>query len=182
MVKPRRFRRYGILPVISVLAVAIGVAAVLMYFRGGGGTEFCPGNGPAVAIVYADGQEKLADALKKYLEVQLAGHINGARYCTVEASKLGVEFRVYPVILVRAQNTSSQLASILLNTTVKGGWRPVRLDYTAAFAAQLAVQRGGKGPVYRDTATLLVVDGSTPFTKVNVSALKQLIENERYHT
>ncbi|ABM80039.1 DsbA family protein [Hyperthermus butylicus] len=184
MVKPRRSRRHSILLVAGVLAVVVGVVAMFMtYFRGGGGSaEFCLGDGPAVAVVYVDGQEKLAEELKRYLELQLAGHISGARYCTIEASKFGDEFRVYPVILVKAQNISSQLASILLNTTVKDGWRPVRLDYTAAFAAQIAVQLGVKGPVYRNTATLLVVDGSTPFTKVNVSALKQLImENERYH-
>ena len=168
-------------------AAAAAVAAVLAMGLGGGspqagsaagggasGWDAC-GQGPAVAVVYAPGQEELAAAIKSLLERQLAGAVpNGTRYCTVDASRVGLlDARVLPLILVRGEARDPRLEEILLNTTLGPGFRPVAYDVAAMFALQVSMARGAPGPRYGVSASLYIVQGHYNVTSVDTAAVER---------
>jgi len=164
-----------------VLALAVVAAVATGYFlytnssegraletSSAGGAREC-GQGPAVMVVYQKGQEDLAMIIEEMLKQQLFGHVpQKTKFCSASVDETGLQgLRVYPAILVRAENVSTVLARVLLNETVGDGWKPMRYDYTAAFDTQLAMQFHLPMPVYKYSAKLIVVEGSTPYTSVN---------------
>ncbi|BES81791.1 DsbA family protein [Pyrodictium abyssi] len=168
--------------VVALAAVAALVAGYVLYSKTGGktlgaGAVTAPaecGSGPAVLVVYKKGQEDLAMLVEELLKRQLVDHLpQGTRFCRATAGDTGLTgLRVYPAILVRAENVSAMLSSALLNETVGGEWRPMRYDYTAAFETQIALQFGLPLPVYQYRARLLVVEGSTPLATIDQAALE----------
>ena len=167
---------------VALAAVAALVAGYVFYNKTGGktlgaGAVTAPaecGSGPAVLVVYKKGQEDLATIVKELLKTQLAGHLpQGTKFCQAVAEDIGLAgLRVYPAILVRAENVSEMLSRVLLNETVSDEWHPMRYDYAAAFETQIALQFGLPLPVYQYRARLLVVEGSTPFATVDKAALE----------
>ncbi len=168
----------------AIVVAAVAVAAFFLAGRGGGeaaggaaaagggGLEAC-GEGPAVLIVYAAGQEQLAQTMGKLLERQFQQALPNASFCYVEARRLGLEgMRVLPEILVRGNVSDPGLRRVLLNETVLEGFHPVAYDVAAMFAAQVGMQFGLGGPRYSVEARLVVVQGHTPVTRVNVSRIE----------
>lgn len=167
---------------LAVGAVVVVAAALALYFThrgGGGGLASCEGD---VAVVYLKGsQDKLAELMARQLSQQLSRHNVPGKVCLVASDSLGSNLRLpaYPALLVRGR-ALSLFSGILLNESIQG-WRLVRFDYVEPFAAQLSlVYRVGQLPVYTRTATLLVVNGNTPFTRVNLTALEELLREPRY--
>ena len=130
------------------------------------------GEGPAVAIVYARGQEKLAAQLARLLEQQLGQDLPGAKYCTVPAEKVGVELRVLPSILVRGRNMSRRLSQILDNATSVEGFHPVKYDVAATFALRIAYAFNLPRPRYNAKAELVVVQGHLPEARLDIDRLR----------
>ena len=132
---------------------------------------------PAVAVVYAEGQERLAEKMAELLAQQVKGDLPaGARFCVVPAGAApGLrDARVLPLIVVDASNVSGRLAKTLLNTSIVDGWRPVRYDVDAVFAVQVAYHyRLKERPRYRYNASLVVVQGHLPLTRADVEAIKR---------
>jgi hypothetical protein len=132
-------------------------------------------SGDAVAVVYAEGQEALAEKIAELLRQQLNGHVPGdTRFCTVPASASGLEgARVLPLILVRAGNVSSRLGQLLLNKTIVDGFRPVRYDVDAVFAARVALQFNLPLPRYSVTAEALLVEPKAGVAYLDPTALEK---------
>ncbi len=132
---------------------------------------------PAVAVVYAEGQEQLAEKMAELLSQQVKGDVPpGTRFCVVPvAGAPGLrEARVLPLILVKASNVSGRLAKTLLNTSIVDGWRPVRYDVDAVFAVQVAYHyRLKERPLYHYKAELVVVQGHIPVTRADVKAIER---------
>jgi hypothetical protein len=167
---------YAILAVIAVAVVAAVVYAVHV-MHGLGSHESLSSCRDDVAIVYLSGQDRLAQLMAQHLTRQLAGRLEGG-ICLVKGGVKGLP--AYPAILVRGK-AEDVFGRILLNRSLEGGWKLVRFDYVEPFAAQIAVAYRLKGgPVFERSARLLVVDGSTPFTRVNVTALREMLSQERY--
>ena len=183
--------------VLVVIAAAVA-AYVVMTHRGGGAaapsatrspTATATGSSgvvkagslsgcgaPAVAVVYAEGQEKLAEKMAELLSKQVKGDVPpGTRFCVVPvagAPGLG-EARVLPLILVDASNVSGRLARTLLNTSIVDGWRPVRYDVDAVFAVQVAYHYQLKErPLYHYKAELVIVQGHLNITRADVNAIR----------
>ncbi len=145
-------------------------------FTGSSGLEAC-GKGPALAVVYGPGQERLAEQLVKLLRNQLSSDLPAdTMYCSVSADKLQAELRVLPAILIRADNVSERLAKIISYDIDIKGFHPVRYDVVSVFAYQVAINTALPTPTYNVEATLVVVQGSIPETRVNIERLK---ENKR---
>ena len=187
--------RAKLLAAAALAAVVVAAAWLLATHRGGGAaspsqatgnaTGTAPGvlhagslgdcSGDAVAIVYAKGQESLADKMAELLSQQLRGHVpNGTKFCTVPAAAAGMEkARVLPLILVRAENVSTRLGQLLLNTTIADGFRPVRYDVDAVFAVRVALQFNLPKPVYGVEAKALVLEPRSSVAALDPETLEK---------
>jgi len=182
----------------AVLVAAVAAAAYLLLAGGGGvqagttPTQTAPGSTQAtgivkaasldecrgdsvVAVVYGDGQEKLAEKIAELLAQQLAGELPpGTVYCVAPAAASGLEeARVLPLILVKATDVGARLEQLLLNTTLAGGFRPVRYDVDAVFAVQVAQQFNLPRPVYGVTADLVIVEPRAEVARLDPASLEK---------
>jgi len=140
----------------------------------------CEGDN-VVVVVYAEGQEKLAEKIASLLQQQLAGHVpQGTVFCTAPAGSSGLaDARVLPLILVKASNTSAKLEQLLLNETIVDGYRPIRYDVDAVFAVQVAARFGLPKPVYNAEAEAVIVEPQAAVARLEpeqLQAQRQLLE------
>lgn len=180
-------KAYILLGAILVAVLSLAATYYLLHEKkAGGGAATTPtgldglgacGKGPALAVVYGPGQERLAEQLVKLLRSQLASDLpRDTRYCSVSADTLQTKLRVLPAILVRADNVSERLTKIIDYSTSIEGFHPVRYDVVSVFAYQVAINTALPTPTYNVEATLVVVQGSIPEARVDVEKLK---ENKR---
>jgi len=178
-----------------IAAVVFAAALFALSHRGGGsggagstpsanttkaGVEKAPsiqecGSGNVLAVVYADGQEKLAEKIAGLLAQQLRGHLPpDTRYCVAPAGASGLgDARVLPLILVKASNASAKLRSLLLNQTVAGGFHPVRYDVDAVFAVRVALQYHLPQPVYNAKTVLVITEPRSSVARLNPATLEK---------
>jgi len=179
----------------AIIAAVVFAAAFLALSRHGGssGAENTPsvnataagvrkahsiqdcGGGDVLAVVYANGQEKLAEKIAGLLAQQLRGHLpSDTGYCIAPAGASGLgDARVLPLILIRASNVSAKLRGLLLNKTVAGGFHPVRYDVDAVFAVRVALQYRLPQPVYNAKTVLVITEPRSAVARLNPATLEK---------
>jgi protein-disulfide isomerase len=166
---------------LIAVAAALTVAAFYMLMSGTGGAELqglenCGSSGPALAVVYAEGQERLADLVASLLEHSLGQQVSGLQVCKALDKDLSLGLRAYPALLVRGSGFPPDIMRLVLNETVVEGFRPIAYEVASAFVTQVSgLQPGLPQPLYTASGTAVVVQGRLPPAKVNSTELN----NER---
>jgi protein-disulfide isomerase len=133
----------------------------------------CEGDGPILAIVYAEGQEALADYLAESFLQNLAPYIPNLTICKVPDKGMSMGLRVYPSIFVKGGALPPDLMSFVLDDREVNGFKLLSYEVGSFIIMRIA---SGKPdlpkPIYTVSGTAVVVQGKLPPARVDPEILR----------